>query len=71
MTSPGHTPIYHFISPLYLEKIEKRVSEGGTIKVLIVMTQRGKICFKRHKDCETGCINIHSDPENPIHEIQS
>ena len=30
------------------------------------MTQRGKISFKRHKDCETSCRNIHSDPENPL-----
>ena len=30
------------------------------------MTQRGKIRFKRHKDSETGCRHIHSDPENPI-----
>ena len=30
------------------------------------MIQRGIIHFKRYKDCETGCINIHSDPENPI-----
>ena len=30
------------------------------------MAQRGKIRFNRHKDCKTGCRNIHSDPENPI-----
>ena len=30
------------------------------------MTQRVKIRFKRHKDCELGCRNIHSDPQNPI-----
>ena len=29
ITSPGYTPIYNFISPLYLEKIEERASEGG------------------------------------------
>ena len=56
MTSPDYTPIYHL----------ERVSEVDTIQVLIVMTQRGKIRFKRHKDCETGCRNIHSDPENLI-----
>ena len=40
--------------------------KGDTIEVLIVMIQRGIIHFKRYKDCETGYINIHSDPENPI-----
>ena len=42
--------LYTYISfhppPHVLEKIEERVSEGDTIEVLIVMTQRGKIRFK-------------------------
>ena len=29
MISSGYTPIYNLISPLYLEKIEERVNEGG------------------------------------------
>ena len=55
---------FHIPPPMYLEKIEEHVSEGDTIEVLIAMTQRDKIRFKRHEDCETGCRNIHSDPEN-------
>ena len=39
------------------------MSERGTIEILIVMIQRGIINFKRYKDCETGWINIHSDPK--------
>ena len=62
----GYTPIYHLISPLYLEKIKGRVREEWYHRSTNNNGTEGQNSFKRHKDCETGCRNVYSEPENPI-----
>ena len=62
----GLYPYIKFHFPLYLEKIEERVSEGGYHQNTNSNDTEGQILCKRHKDCETGCRNIHGDPKNPI-----